>query len=120
MIKEKHCGTLGGHFGIDKTLELLRRKYHFLKLHTNVRKFAEICTIFQRANGVKTNQGLYQPLPIPTKPWDSMGLDFVLGLPRTKQGFDSIFFFVYRFSKMAHFVPCKSSNDASHIANLFF
>jgi hypothetical protein len=120
LLKEKHSGGLAGHFGHDKTFSKLNVSYFWLGMRTNVKIFVDRCRIFQHTKGKRQNTGLYQPLPIPERSWDAVSMDFILGLPRTQRGFDSIFVVVDRFSKMAHFITCQKTSDATHIVNLFF
>ena len=93
--------------------------YFWPTLRRDVERFVE-CVIFQQSKGKASNAGLYLPLPILTQPWTDVSMDFVLGLPRTQRGHDSIFVVVDHFSKMAHFVACKKTTDGVNVATLFF
>jgi hypothetical protein len=49
--------------------------------------------------------GPLQPLPIPQEPWESVSIDFMVELPRTTRGNDTLMVFVDRLTKMVHLVP---------------
>ena len=64
--------------------------------------------------------GLLQPLPIPDRPWESISMDFVFDLPRTRSGNDGIWTIVDRFSKQAHFIDVRKKITAEQMAKTFF
>ncbi|XP_049349488.1 uncharacterized protein LOC125814082 [Solanum verrucosum] len=119
FVREAHCGGLMGHFGVPKTLEILSEHFYWPSMRKDVEKVCSYCLECKQAKSRTLSHGLYTPLPVSNSPWIDISMDFILGLPRTKYGKDSIFVVVDRFSKMARFIPCKKTNDASHVADLF-
>ena len=109
-----------GHFGAKKIEDVLASHFFWPMMRRDDERFVARCTTCQKAMSRLNPHGLYMPLSVPSIPLTDISMDFVLGLPRTKRGRDSIFVVVDRFSKMAHFIPCHKSDDAVHIADLFF
>ena len=104
---------------VDDSLESLILDYFRPKMTKDVDWYVKRCQVCQKGKDTTTNAGLYLPLPVPNKPWECISMDFVLGLPPTQQKNDSIIE-VDRFSKTAHFIPCKKISDASNVGVLFF
>ena len=63
--------------------------------------------------------GLQQPLPIPEWKWEHITMDFIIGLPRSNKGMDSIWVIVDRLTKSAHFLPVKTIYNADKLAIIY-
>jgi hypothetical protein len=90
LMQEAHGGGLMVHFGAKKMEDVLASHFFWPKMRRDVERFVSRCTTCQKAKSRLNPHGSYIPLPVPSIPWADISMDFVLGLPRTKRGRDSI------------------------------
>jgi hypothetical protein len=58
-------------------------------------------------------------LKIPEWKWEELGMDFIVGLPHTQPGNDSIWVRVDRLTKVAHFIPIKTTYSGAKLVELY-
>ncbi|KAJ7295157.1 hypothetical protein O6H91_Y210100 [Diphasiastrum complanatum] len=106
--------------GIQKTYELLRRQFFWPSMKKNVHQYVTSC---QKCHVNKAERskagGLLHSLEIPAGKWESISMDFIVGLPKSQKGNDAIWFKVHHLTKMAHFIPTKTTVRAPELARLF-
>ncbi|XP_074299792.1 uncharacterized protein LOC141630959 [Silene latifolia] len=112
-------GRLAGHFGVAKTLEVLKERFLCPWMQKVVHNIVGKCVTCQVSKST-FKPGEYTPSPVPTRPWDDISMDFIVSLPRTQRGKDAIMVVVDHFSKMAHLVACHKTDDASNVADLYY
>ena len=121
LLFEAHDSVLCGHVGVNKTARMVGRLFDWPGLRQDVRQYVTTCVGCQ-ANK-PSNQlpiGLLQPLPIPTRRWETVTLDLITQLPVSQQQNDAIIVFVDKLSKMVHYAPCKTAISAPEVAQIFF
>ncbi|KAJ3708704.1 hypothetical protein LUZ61_012409 [Rhynchospora tenuis] len=119
ILHALHDTSVGGHSGVNATYQRVKKLFYWPHLKQFVHDHVSACQSCQINKPERVPYpGLLQPMPIPDEAWQSVGLDFITGLPISK-GRDVILVVVDRLTKYGHFLPLKHPYTASEVAQLF-
>jgi hypothetical protein len=106
VIQEHHDTPLAGHMGIARTLKDVKRNFHWDGMNKEISNYCKTCVSCQRnkASNVKP-YGLLEPYRFLSMPWQTITMDFIIGLPKTIEGYDGILVFVDKLTKLVHLAP---------------
>jgi transposase InsO family protein len=120
ILREAHESAYSIHPGSTKMYMDLKEKYWWVGLKHDVAEYVVVWDTCQRMKAKHQRPaGLLQPMEIPEWKWDEVGMDFIVGLPRTERGFDSIWVIVDRLTKVADFLPVKTKYSSAKLAELY-
>ena len=117
VLTEAHTAPYSIHPGSTKMYQDLRRLYWWPGMKKDVAMFISQCLTCQQVKiEHQRPAGTLLSLPIPQWKWEHITMDFVIGLPRTQKGFNSIWVIVDRLTKSAHFLSVKTTYSMNQYA----
>ncbi len=118
VLRWGHSSKLAVHPGVRGTLAIIRQRFWWPTRERDIRRFVASCPVCaQTKSSNSPPAGFLRPLPIPSRPWSHIALDFVTGLPPSA-GNTVVLTVVDRFSKAAHFIPLPKLPSAKETAQL--
>ncbi|WVZ95116.1 hypothetical protein U9M48_040918 [Paspalum notatum var. saurae] len=119
LIQACHSSALGGHSGIPVTYGRIKKLFYWPGMKRDVIAFIQGCLICQQAKPDRQRlPGLLQPLPVPSRAWQIISLDFIEGLP-TSGSANCILVVIDSFTKYGHFIPLHHPFTAMTVARSF-
>jgi hypothetical protein len=86
----------------------------------DITEYVSLCDTCQRIKAEHQRPArLLQPLKIPEWKWEEIGMDFIVGLSCTQAWYDSIRVIVDRLTKVAHFIPVKTTYSGAKLTELY-
>jgi hypothetical protein len=109
-----------GHAGNKRTNKYIHRFYWWSTLSKDVARFCATCGTCQAVKpSTQRPAGLLHPLPIPSRPWESIGMDFIGPLPPSPEGYNFIWVIIDRLTSMVHLVVLKTSATATEVTEQY-
>ena len=119
IAKSCHDSKIAGHFGQEKTLELIKLDFYWKRITHWINDYVRSCTTCQQAKAPRQARfELLSLLQMPYAAWASTSIDFIMQLPNSA-GYTQIMVVVDRFTNMAHFIGLQENATAKEVAEAF-
>jgi hypothetical protein len=120
ILDEAHLSRYSIHPGSFKMYHDLKQYYWWTKMKIEIARYVAKYDTCRPVKAIHMKTvGPLQSLPIPTWKWEDISMDFIVGLPRTTKGFDSIWVIVDRLTKIPHFLLVKVKYPIFTYAELY-
>jgi hypothetical protein len=120
ILREAHDSAYSIHPGNTKMYKDLKTRYWWYGMKRDIAEYISLCYNCQRVKAEHQRPaGLLQPLKIQEWKWEEIRMDFIVGLPRTQAGYDSIWVIVDCLTKVAHFIPVKTTYSGAKLVELY-
>jgi Integrase zinc binding domain len=114
-----HNSLSTGHPGRHGTLKLVSQLYWWPSMATFVHKYVVGCDTCQRCKPARHPQSTLQPHNVPKGPWQTVGINLIMGLPRIGR-YDTIVVYIDHYSKQVHVLPTSSDIDVEGIVDIHY
>nr|GFB39673.1 putative reverse transcriptase domain-containing protein [Tanacetum cinerariifolium] len=120
IMYESHKSKYSIHPGSDKMYQDMKKLYWLSNMKTNIATYLSKCLTCARvkAEHQRPSRLLLQPAILEWK-WDNITMDFITKLPKSSQGFDTIWVIVDRLTKSVHFLPIRENDPLDKLARSF-
>ncbi|WVZ52276.1 hypothetical protein U9M48_003352 [Paspalum notatum var. saurae] len=111
ILSEPHDTAYSIHPGSTKMYYDLKERFWWYSMMRAVAKYVAICDTYQRVKAEHQRPAEWK--------WEEITMDFIVGLPRTQKGYNSIWVVVDRLTKVAHFLPVNTTCSGAKLAELY-
>nr|GEW50434.1 putative reverse transcriptase domain-containing protein [Tanacetum cinerariifolium] len=118
IMHESYKSKYSIHPGSDKMYQDLKQLYWWPNMKENIATYVSKCLTCSKVKHQKPSGLLVQP-EIPEWKWEKITMDFITKLPKTTNGYDTIWVIVDRLIKSAHFLPMRENDPMEKLMKLY-
>ncbi|GKE63205.1 putative reverse transcriptase domain-containing protein [Tanacetum coccineum] len=120
IMHESHKSKYSIHPGFEKMYQDMKKLYWWPNMKTNIAIYVSKCLTCARVKAEHQRpSGLLVQPAIPEWKWDNITMYFITKLPKSSQGFDTIWVIANRLTKSAHFLPIRDNDPLDKLARLY-
>ncbi|GJZ26388.1 reverse transcriptase domain-containing protein [Tanacetum coccineum] len=120
IMHESHKSKYSIHPGSDKMYQDMKKLYWWPNMKADIATYVNKCLTCAKVKAEHQRpSGLLVQPKIPEWKWDNITMDFVTKLPKTSQGYDTIWVIVDRLTKSAIFTPMRETDPLDKLARLY-